>query len=49
MNAIAPSELFVEDMVEFALEAADRLPRDHETFRSDHALGVFKQLDLVHG
>ena len=48
MNAIGPPDLFAHDMVEFAMEAADRVRRDHEMFRADHALGAFKQLDIVH-
>ena len=48
VNAIGPPELFVEDMVEFAGEAAERVRRDHRLFRADHALGAFKQLDIVH-
>ncbi|MES1925338.1 DUF2252 family protein [Salinisphaera sp. T31B1] len=47
-NAIGPPELFVDDMLEFATEAADRVRRDHELFRADHALGAFEQLDIVH-
>ncbi|QEL10458.1 DUF2252 domain-containing protein [Kushneria phosphatilytica] len=48
MNAIEPAELFIEDMVEFTTEAADRLRRDHEMFREDHARGAFEHLDWVH-
>ncbi|MCH4813813.1 DUF2252 domain-containing protein [Vreelandella neptunia] len=48
MNAIGPPELFAEDIVEFATEAADRVCRDHALFREDHARGAFKQLDIVH-
>ncbi|WP_423823726.1 DUF2252 family protein [Salinisphaera sp. SPP-AMP-43] len=48
VNAIGPPDLFAQDMLEFALEAADRLRRDHAMFCADHALGAFKKLDLVH-
>ncbi|GAB3685041.1 DUF2252 domain-containing protein [Salinisphaera aquimarina] len=48
VNAMGPPKLFVEDMVEFALEAADRVRRDHATFQADHALGAFRHLDIVH-
>ncbi|MBR2514281.1 MAG: DUF2252 domain-containing protein [Halomonas sp.] len=48
INAIGPPELFIEDIVEFATEAADRVCRDHALFREDHARGAFKQLDIVH-
>ncbi|RJS92741.1 DUF2252 family protein [Salinisphaera sp. Q1T1-3] len=49
VQAIGPTELFVADMVEFALETADRLARDHEMFKADHDRGAFKHLDFVHG
>ncbi|MGM8931772.1 DUF2252 domain-containing protein [Salinicola halophyticus] len=48
VDAIGPPELFTEDMVEFAIEAADRVHRDHEMFREDHARGAFEHLDWVH-
>ncbi|GAA5172807.1 DUF2252 domain-containing protein [Modicisalibacter zincidurans] len=48
MNAIGPPTLFAEDMVAFAVETADRLRRDHEMFREDHARGAFEHLDWVH-
>ncbi|GAB2779354.1 DUF2252 domain-containing protein [Halomonas shantousis] len=48
VNAIGPAELFAQDMVEYAIEAADRVRRDHRLFREDHARGAFKQLDFVH-
>lgn len=48
INAIGPPDLFVEDMVEYASEAADRVRRDHALFRDDHARGAFKQLDWAH-
>ncbi len=48
VSAIGPPGLFVQDMLEFAIEAADRLRRDHEMFRADHALGAFEHLDIVH-
>ncbi|RKR06718.1 uncharacterized protein (DUF2252 family) [Kushneria sinocarnis] len=48
MKAIEPAELFTEDMVAFATEAADRLRRDHEMFREDHARRAFEHLDWVH-
>ncbi|WFF42041.1 DUF2252 domain-containing protein [Salinicola endophyticus] len=48
VKAVAPAELFTRDMVEFAAEAADRLRRDHEMFREDHAHGAFEHLDWVH-
>ncbi|WP_342595128.1 DUF2252 family protein [Salinicola lusitanus] len=48
VDAIGPPALFTEDMVEFAVEAADRVRRDHEMFREDHARGAFEHLDWVH-
>ncbi|WP_136067885.1 DUF2252 domain-containing protein [Modicisalibacter radicis] len=48
VNAIGPPALFAEDMVEFAIEAADRVRRDHALFREDHARGAFTHLDWVH-
>ena len=40
--------LFVDDMIRFAQEAADRVRRDHKMFRADHKLGAFQHLDIVH-
>ncbi len=34
----------MDDIVRFALEAAERLRRDHEHFRADHAAGAFRVL-----
>lgn len=48
VDAIGPPALFTEDMVEFAVEAADRVRRDHAMFREDHARGAFEHLDWVH-
>ncbi|WP_110657155.1 DUF2252 domain-containing protein [Salinicola halimionae] len=48
VDAIGPPALFTEDMVEFAVETADRVRRDHEMFREDHAQGAFEHLDWVH-
>jgi len=48
INAIGPPALFVEDMVEYAVEAADRVRRDHALFREDHARGAFTRLDWAH-
>ncbi len=46
LAAIAPPELFVDDVLRFAEEAADRLGADHEHFRADHALGAFATLGV---
>ena len=46
VDAIGPPELFVDDVLRFAEEAADRLRADHEHFRADHALGAFATLGV---
>lgn len=47
LAAIGPEELFVTDVVAFAVEAADRVRADHTHFRADHALGAFRWVDQV--
>lgn len=47
VDAVGPEDLFVEDVVAFAEEAADRVRADHEHFRADHALGAFASVDIV--
>ncbi len=47
VKAIGSPELFVEDIVNWAVEAADRLREDHTHFRSDHELGAFAAVDHV--
>jgi uncharacterized protein (DUF2252 family) len=39
--AIDPPDLFVDDILRFAEEAAARVRADHGHFRADHALGAF--------
>ena len=46
--AIGPPELFVDDIVRFAAEAADRVRRDHAAFRADHRLGAFGRIDIAY-
>ena len=48
VEAIGRPELFVDDIVRWALEAADRVRRDHEMFRADHELGAFEDVDRVY-
>ncbi|WP_370327347.1 DUF2252 domain-containing protein [Euzebya sp.] len=48
LAAISPRELFVDDIIRFAEEATDRIRRDHEHFRADHALGAFRTIDVVY-
>ncbi len=46
--AVGPREILIEDVLGFALEAAERLHADHGYFRADHALGAFEQVDRVY-
>lgn len=46
LAAIGGEELFVDDMLRFADEAAARVRTDHEHFRADHALGAFRSVDV---
>ncbi len=48
VEAIGVRELFVDDVLCAALEAADRLRADHEHFCTDHALGAFAEVDRVY-
>ena len=48
LAAAGPADLFVDDVLRFAEEAAERLRADHEHFRADHALGAFGSIDLVY-
>lgn len=47
LRAIGIPDLFVDDVVRYAAAAADRLRRDHEHFRADHALGAFERIDVA--
>ncbi len=44
LEAIEPAALFVDDMLEFAGEALERLRRDHAFFVRDHERGAFETL-----
>lgn len=46
--AIGQHDLFVDDIVSYAEEAAERVRRDHEAFQADHALGAFRSVDNVY-
>lgn len=46
--AIGPTDLFVDDTVRFAIEAADRVRSDHEHFKADHELGAFRTVDVIY-
>ncbi|MCZ2836640.1 DUF2252 domain-containing protein [Modestobacter sp. VKM Ac-2985] len=48
LEAIGGRDLFVDDVLRFAEEAADRVRQDHEHFVADHALGAFRSLDVVY-
>ncbi|WP_299954005.1 DUF2252 domain-containing protein [uncultured Modestobacter sp.] len=48
LDAIGGRDLFVDDVLRFAEEAADRVRRDHEHFVADHELGAFQNVDVVY-
>ena len=48
VEAMGPPELFVDDVVRFAVDAAERVRGDHEAFKADHALGAFRAVDVVY-
>ncbi len=48
VEAMDPVELFVDDVVRFAGEAAARVRRDHELFGADHRLGAFTSIDVAY-
>lgn len=48
LEAAGLRELFVDDMLRFAVAAAKRLGRDHEHFVADHELGAFRMTDAVY-
>ena len=43
-EAMEPVELFVDDLLCFAEEAVERVRRDHEFYRRDHAFRAFETL-----
>ena len=45
LEAVEPRELFVDDMLNFAEEACERIRTDHEYFRADHELGAFTTVE----
>ncbi len=47
LEAIGEPALFVEDVLGFSQEAADRIRRDHASFSADHELGAFTAVDRV--
>lgn len=48
LAAVGERELFVDDVLRFALESAARVRRDHAAFKADHALGAFESIDRVY-
>ncbi|OMQ15792.1 hypothetical protein A7K94_0207020 [Modestobacter sp. VKM Ac-2676] len=48
LDAIGGRDLFVDDIVRFTEEAADRVRRDHEHFVADHELGAFRTVDVTY-
>jgi uncharacterized protein (DUF2252 family) len=48
LEAIGGRDLFVDDVLRFAEEAAERIRRDHEYFVADHELGAFRSVDVVY-
>ncbi|KAA9005270.1 DUF2252 domain-containing protein [Histidinibacterium aquaticum] len=48
VEAARPRKLFVNDIMRFAEEAADRLKADHKLFCEDHADGAFDTIDKVY-
>ncbi len=48
LEAVGNRELFIDDVLRFVERAADRVERDHEHFRLDHALGAFRSVEVVY-
>ncbi len=48
LDAIGGHDLFVDDMLRFAQEAAERVRRDHAYFVADHVGGAFRHVDVVY-
>lgn len=48
LEAAGAPDLFVDDVVRFAIAAAKRVRRDHEHFRADHELRAFRMTDTVY-
>ncbi len=46
--ACEPRELFVEDLLRFTVETADRLKQDHLDFIEDFNVGAFDRIDMVY-
>lgn len=48
VEAIGAPELFTNDMVRYAMDAAEQVEIDHQHFCEDQELGAFRQVDLVY-
>ena len=48
VEACRPRELFLEDLVRFTVETADRLKSDHEAFVEDFDAGAYDRIDYVY-
>lgn len=48
LDAVGNQKLFICDILDFALEAACRLYRDHTTFASDYKLGAYETIDVIY-
>ena len=48
VEAIDNKDLFADDIVRFAEEAAQRMRADHEYFCADHALDAFRSVDVAY-
>ncbi|WP_375261794.1 DUF2252 domain-containing protein [Palleronia sp.] len=48
MAACKPRKLFLEDILRFTVESADRIKRDHLEFIEDFELGAYDRIDMVY-
>lgn len=48
LQAMEPNELFIDDILRFALDAARRVETDHEHFKADHKLRAFTTIDVAY-
>ena len=48
VSACQPRELFIEDILRFTVETADRLKTDHIDFIEDFKTGAFDSIDFVY-
>ena len=48
MAACEPRELFMEDILRFTIDTADRIKRDHREFIEDFELGAYDRIDMVY-